>query len=857
MGMPSSASAFAESSGIGRMNTRRVAARRGVAALLMGAGALVFASCTQGGAGSTTTVTDDGTDVVPPNTLYGPEVDDGQVVGSVRIQLPQEQQFTLRATMPLPRGFYQPEDSTLVPLSVLQSNGRAAPTQVNVVSRYPAENQGADVVEIVERVVRPPGTSIGDWASFKVASHPHVAKPYDVSMEIREMLAERGNVQLQTRDVFGHEYEADIYLDLLDQTGEAELIKKGELVNEYKTHEIMLPRNPQSGSQGTMPHLMGVHSFIRFFGSEDYFGLDLHVHNGMSGHDHSTDIDDALREIYFDELNLRLPQGWTLLQAYDNPFFGEAREDGSYALYPLIEAQSDGKLHMMPQQSRFWRRLIVAKTSAAGRARSEIEEKHLAFCEKGFTPSGNPNFSWWNRTTARYFPQAHRLPSIDHVNHDMVRQNLSNEFEEIRAQVASGDSGGYPFLSPNLGWAHPWGVAYGGMTGGDEIWLYDGVETAATASREGYRLSQLVGRAYIDRQPTALFNIDGNPTKVEDWLNPTGTYGPWLPMYFSLIPNSNSDPFGFDDAPGFQTGAAADQGRRPAYENELEDFMPIDLQHHIRYTRSMKILTWIGNDSLAKHELELAAELFRLSFHQYRNSNYNHIQGSGLLAKMKYVDDKPGEGLVFRRGEGWGTDAASAAYRVGTNEFRDRLYPWFKLIVETVRDGQSTCTGNIMAAGLNLLGGNYLIRQSFETAIVENALRGIKESVFRGRNATHTGEIDQIITNSAYASISAPFWSNSQNAPWFYSAVGPDTYNDPEYCHDVPSNAHSSHVDRSTYWSSFAYAHELTGDDVFIQRATEMTGGANLLNELEAHGVDGTRNRAALLAYCQTLEGVE
>jgi len=815
---------------------------------------LGLVACTHGGAGSPT---GGATDTTPPESLYGPEVDDGQVVASIRMQAPPEDEFTVRATIPLPRHFYVPEQTQLVPLSVLQPNGRAAPTQVAVVSRYPNASHGADVVEVMARVVRPDGISAGDWISYEVASFPHPAGSYEVSNDIRSMLAERGNVQLLTHDVFGHRYEADIYLDLLETTGEAEAVKLGELVNEYKTHEILLPRDPVAGSQGTLPHMMAVHSFIRFIGSEDYFALDLHVHNGMSGHDQSSPIDNALNKLYFDELTLRLPEGWTMLQAYDNPYLGDARVQGPNVLYPLVEALPNGKMHMLPRQARFWRRLIIAKEGSEARARSEVEEKHLAFCEKGMTPAGQPRFSWWNRATGRYFPQSHRLPSLDHVGLGSIRGALTGKFNQVRNQIASGSAGSYPFLSAGLGWAHPWGVAYGGMTGGDEIWLFDGVDVAASHSRDGYRLAQLVGRAYVDRQPTALYNIDGEPNKVEDWLNEQGTHGPWLPMYFSLTPNLNSDPFGFNDAPGFQIAAAANEGLRPGYDGELDNFMPIDLQHYIRYTRNLKVLAWLGNDALAKHELELAAEVFRLSYHQYRNSNYNHVQGSGLLAKIAYVAGNPGRGLNYRRGGAWGTDAAAAAYAFGDEDFRERFYPWFQLITETVRDGQSDCTGNIMAAGLNLLGGDYLIRQSFETAIVENALRGMRETVFKGRDNELANDLDNMIAGSAYASTSPPFWSEEHHRPWFYAAVAPDNEELPEYCEDVPAGAHSNHTDGSTYWSSMAYAHQITGDDMFLFRATQMTGGANLLNELEGQGGDAAHNKAALLAYCQTLEGIE
>ena len=80
-------------------------------------------------------------------------------------------------------------------------------------------------------------------------------------------------------------------------------------------------------------------------------------------------------------------------------------------------------------------------------------------------------------------PFAIDVPTLDHVGLANVRAQLRGRLESVRSQTQSGLHGAYPFLSRRLGWAHPWGVAYGGMAGGDEIHQLDGVRTAASASR--------------------------------------------------------------------------------------------------------------------------------------------------------------------------------------------------------------------------------------------------------------------------------------------------------------------------------------------------------------------------------------
>lgn len=781
----------------------------------------------------------------------------GAVVGLLELAAPGQAEFLLQGTMPLPPGVVFADDA-LEPFSVLQANGRVAETQVEVVSRYADEQDGVDVVELIAKVRRPSGAHEGDRIRYEVAWDPHPSEPLSLKPELRSFFSAPGALELRCADAFGNEYSADLFRDAREQTGEAHAIRRGQLVREIRTHEILLPVDPQGGAQGTMPHMMGVHAYITHYAREDFFTLDLHVHNGMCGHDQETPIDDALQKIYFDSLDLRVPQGWHVVQAFDDPFRGGAQTEGGWRVYPLVKKFANGRMHVMPRQSQFWRRLVVTKNGARERAKTILRKENLAFCRAGTAPSGEAYYSWWNPETARYYPQSHRLPSLDHVGLEGLRAELAGEFNQVRGRVSSGEPGAYPFMSGVLGWAHPWGSQYGGDVGGGEIFLYDGVTTAASGSNDGYRLAQLMGRLYIDRQPTALYDVDGRPTRVMDWLHEQGNHGPWVPMYFFLRPFlPDSDPFGFNQAPTFQTDYVTSAGLAPLYDGDLSGYMPIDFQHWIRYTRHLKTLAWLGNDSMAKDELEMAAELFRLSFHEFRNSNYDHIQNSGLLAKMIHVADRPGQGVDIGRGESWGLDAALAAYATGTDEFRERYYPWFKKVMDVVVEGQSTCTGCIMSSPKDsILGGLYRVRQSYETAITENMIRGLKETVFAGHSENRSNALDQVIAKSVYASVSPTYWNAGAAAPWQYVAVAPIAGEQVPYCDDIPSNGYSETVDRYQYWSSFAYAYEVTGDEHFLNCASQMEGGAGLLDEMLAEGIDNIGNRAGLLALMQTLNGM-
>ena len=74
----------------------------------------------------------------------------------------------------------------------------------------------------------------------------------------------------------------------------------------------------------------------------------------------------------------------------------------------------------------------------------------------------------------------------------------------------------------------------------------------------------------------------------------------------------------------------------------------------------------------------------------------------------------------------------------------------------------------------------------------------------------------------------------------------------------MPSDAWSA-GDIETYqdWSSFAYAFEITGDPIFLERAlTQLPGSTDLYERLRNDGTNNLENRSPLLALLQYREGV-
>jgi hypothetical protein len=777
------------------------------------------------------------------------------IVAHLEIELPQSRTFSLRATLPIPAGTW--DKGQPVPLTILAGDGTPRPTQLERVSRYPRTEDGADVVEIHSRVGRPYGKQPGDRHVYEVALQAPPSTTATVSPSVTSLLAQNTSLRLLSYDVFGHPYDLDL-TEQLRQPG-LRTPRRGPIAYQRVVHDAMTPVEFTPGPQGTYPHLMGVHAYMTQFADEDFVLLDLHVHNGLNGLDEVSRDDDLMNRLLFDRLLLRVPEDWDIIVNVEDPKIGAPFDGpGAYRTRALVRPEGGGQLHAMPRQARFIRRVAVAKTGPASkRAEEALKEHWLAFCRPGHV-DGRTLWSWWNPETARYFPQNHPLPTLDHIGLAFVNAQLEGRESHVHNQIETGAAGPYPFLSQRLGWAHPWGVAYGGMAGGDEIHQLDGVRTAATASRAGYRLHQLTARSYASRHPTALYHLDGRPTRMEDLLVTEGLGAPYVATFFhDQRPGPFETTFRFSQGPSFQWHAAINTGRIPNYFSDLESWSPIDRQHLIRWTRTWKVLAWLGNDTLAKDLLTATGENFRLEFHPFPVEPYGFFQPTGLLDELHWVATHPGRGLEYRRGEAWGTDAAVCAYRFANDPARTRWLPWFQHIGDLVRDGQSACTGNLMSvpAG-NVFGGNYRIRQAREEAFVQQALRAVSTSVFKGVDWARNVNLLGVINRSHYASIRPPFWPVGAEGAWATQAIGfADGIQSADWCQGGIPGTNTGYIADIRLSNSMAYAFDLTRDPIFLEHAQLLGPTNSLFVDQDAWGLYQLENRAALLALLQRFNG--
>lgn len=784
----------------------------------------------------------------------------GPVVAVLELPNPQMGTFVLRGTFPCPKYAF-PHAAKKSQFAVLAPDGNRYPAQTERVSSYAREEWGADVVEITAVVPRDPDVVAGTPVQYEVCLSKHwTPHPVDadnaelsdlvglgsaVHPGVRELLDQPWGLMVASQDVFGNWYTHD----LIHASVNSEWKRFGHTSAELRTYGVMKPIFPVSGPQATLPHGLGIHGYVNVMAGEKLFGLDLRITNGADGRLPNDPLDDALDEVYFRNLWLLVPNGWVPVQEFEDPAMGPLQILGGWTGLPLVADRADGTLHYMPRTAQTHRRMMITPVPNRDRARAYLDQQHIGYARPA--TSEHPNlWSWWNSDTARYFPQRHVLPDLSHASLE-IEADLAQELGFLRNLFDTGTGfGSYPVKHERLGWAHPYGVPYGGMTGGDGIHMWQGLRTLHAASPVGLQRMRLEHRMHSDRMPNAYYQANGDSSSLEEWLEPNpGGPGPYIDMTFYLQ-LWNGDPMGFKTAPTFQVDAVEAQGLVPDYKSTLELFAIYDLQHLIRYTRNAKALTWLTNDSLAKDDLLHQAEMVHLTYNNDFNDPYGKESEGGLAWDRSFVALHPGQGFTAGRGEGWAIDTMTSAWSVADLDWRERKAPWYELVTDVFADGQH-CEGYFQATVYQkFLDEKYHARQSIEAAIVENALWGMKESVFRGRNGLYVAILEDVLKDSFYGMITPEAWPDGNAGPWTVLAVSPLDVNQPPFCNGIPSDGQSNEIDTFQVVSSLAYAYELTGDQAFLDRAEDLVGGP-LLSTMLAQGTANLFNRAALLALAQ------
>jgi hypothetical protein len=810
-------------------------------------------------------------------------------VARLELAAPARSPFLLHATIPVPSGIFPRADGKS-PLAVVDHSPgrRLVPAQVHVVSRYPTGD--ADVVEIFARVQLDPTEIPGSRVTFSVVpSENTLARAPKDSARVADLLRlkSRGRFGLRARDVYGNTYWAELSGNQDDPGfGSLRILKSGPWLRERRVYMTMTPVE-SAGAQGPpLPHLFGVHAYITERAGEDDVGLDLRVNNGaISGSRPATPIEATLGIVYWKSLQLVLPKGWTAVSQVGDPFLGDPHLEGDAWVLPLVKPYPEGRLHMMGPQGQLERRLILVPATPAARAGAKTDENAvrtedkstrvdaslfdpgLAFCRRG-----KELWSWFEPETARYFPQRDLLASFDLVRSKglggkaAIRARLIANLSALRAGLESGSPKGYYVTAQAMGWAHPWWVKEQGSQGGEGIATFEGYYAAAAAAREDIEYLSLLHRMNVCRQPQAAYDRFGDPVGYHAWLDQDGR----IPFDFRLNGGVLMPPFLLPCMRGpeasEQVREVVKRGLRPPYDlgNPYEPngtwpdradcllaWWPHDDQHYVRWTKQPKALVWLANDSMARDDLILAAEMYHLARHESPHVRASWSPGATLLILEGLAKAHPHQGLPIGREDAWGIDAMCAAYSVASEEWRARNRAWFDRMSQALIDG--AMPNGIVQRFINvqLLGHeHYTVTQTFESLFLIHATRCLNESVFRGVDDARRAELEKIAVNGVDFLFFGPPWARMANSWQPYPArptlflQGPrqgiavsinDNYQTPPFCDTsrwgpnyLPPDGLGLGVEWFHPWAALSYAQEIT----------EGTAGSGLKNKYLRRAID-------------------
>ena len=793
-----------------------------------------------------------------------PQVDHelGRIVASLQVQAPPAdiETFTLHGTVPLPPGVHHSSASTS-PLSVLvrgESGTRAVPTQISTVSRYPTGE--SDVVEIMARVRVPKHSRPGARLRFNIVRETveTEGRTPRVPDSVRKLLRTPGSVYLRTRDVFGNVYTVDVLGDKdAPGFGSERILKTGVVTRQRRVYGTMVPLPDQVAEGEALPHMMGMHAYVTEWTDEAMLSLDLRVNNGaISAADEVDPLEETLGVVYWRELELVVPRGWVAVPKVTDPYWGKAYSEGDSLVFPIVEPNKDGSLHMMPPQAQFHRRLILARNGHVARARTKLEGLGHAFCIPG--PA---LWSWFNPATARYFAQRDILASLDfmargkpggtNLGKANVRAEDRRRANELKRVLQSGRGGSGYAVANVMGWAHPWFIRIEGGAGGEGIAMFEGYRAAGAASIEDYNRLQFLHRMNMSRQPEAAYDRRGDPVGFHAWMREHER----IPFDFRTNGRIVMPPFRLpmnrgrrasDQVlevvkrglrPSYDRGQPYDRdGEYPGHNDVLLSWSPHDGQHMIRYTKNTKALVWLGNDALAKDDLILSAELFRLMWHEADHEPASWSRGITLKVLEGIASEHPHTGLHVTRDHAWGIDSMSAAYSVAPPRWRNRNRSWF-IRVSRLLQLAAMPSGIVQRNETNpkILGHRrYAAAQGFEVLFMLHAIRCINESVFREVEEIERFKLEMLAVQTVeylfwgpvFRRFKTPYQPNPSKPRYVYGPLAaiPVALNDgrktPPFsdashwgANYLPDDFTYRHVDTAYVWQALSYAHQITNGD--------------------------------------------
>jgi hypothetical protein len=629
-------------------------------------------------------------------------------VAILECEVPDLNRFVVHGSVPLPEGFTFRR--TPCPFTVFDRDDNPLVTQWEPIA-YRADGT-LMTVEILAQAVRG-SMEPGSIQRFLVREVPSSYAPLDIDLDHPVF----SNVHLRAVDSFGNEYRGDPEFVRIHRYGAVQVTAEWSM--------RLLPTDVDSPTN--LEQLGAAQMWLSFRRDSNIIEVALNFHNASSQH--------PGWHLYFERLQLTIPELWGAVSMWPEPQAGEVFTfNGNIRVLPLIKRMPGPQMHFMEQRHERGFRYWLHPQGRLAKALELSERKGWAHAiDQVVNPTtGERTWSFHNADTSGYFPQGLPMPDLSHV--DGLREGLISTKNALYNQISNAYSvGPGEAILLEDGFRNPYGVTYGGMTGGVNINPYQGMETLWSGQREGLLHAYAVMRCYNDRQPGAMYEDNGSSFDPTDpaYLDKDGTqpYRLYSNVFSTSYPNIVHDaPWNWHSQDPFHEQYVEANNLVPAYRNPLVNFAPIDTQHMWRYSRMIKMLVYLDNDPLARRRMEAACELLRATYYD------------GPEGRLRGFLNGPGEiGGGFGREHAAAGDFAAAAYAMGRTQWRARWKPWFETYADSMDHIQSpggiwmALTHGKVATSEPLGDGHVAYFRSMrpnEHVYSMHALRGIQETVF-------------------------------------------------------------------------------------------------------------------------------
>lgn len=623
-----------------------------------------------------------------------------------------QSEFICRTIMPVRKQDYNLVDGEWLPKNSWTIDGH--PCEVETVTRR--SNGCPDSIELIARV---PSKNPGNIALYSVDEVPLVQSPNLSSATTF------GPITIGCK-VDGQSFTAVFS----PSTHHKKVMRNNGLVKTTRYYDRL-----KNGSE----ELFGVHLYVTQSVADDSYEIDLRINNGT--------VENPLGGVYFQDITISTGDGRTIV-----PRLGSQRSTANSS-----SIVRNGEW-FFPKQAQFTRRYIFKGQMSNAELDYRKKFGGLGFMidgdrcwhnVKAFGPTKSlmgryTNDYNWNGIVGRQGAVASMQSRRDRL-HNALKNGQANP-------TVSLDSGPFgPF--------HPYFKTSQGAHGGEEI---DHVKGYSLSVQE-YGENMAVNGANNERQPWTIYRNDGDPKTAENFASENNDIIPFV---------YGSHDFAINAIPEFKYAGDFNEG---SANREIEIWKPHDSAHQVRYNKRPQTLVYLGNDSMAKDDMKMSAELNILELHLFNHLPNGWATQWTLKEKIEYAQGNTRNGNIAGRDFAWKVESVCAYNTIADEEWRRDHIRWFKKVAEMIVLSQMPTGWVTRKTGSNqpVVDASFPqgidVTQSFEAEFEDWAKMCLSMSTLKDVSDRHFRMMQRSILRSAKTFFKSIYDGNG--FPW-YVGVG-------------------------------------------------------------------------------------